>query len=91
MNRHLVAFAPGDSRSLARRSSLRAISPLLLAASVVLPAACGGGGGGSSSYDAHGTLLSITFPDSSDPGGDATIAPSDFAFAVAAAMSSTST
>ena len=52
-----------------------AFAPVL---SLLLVAACGGGGGGgSSSYDAHGSLLSITFPDSGDPGGDDSIAPSD--------------
>jgi hypothetical protein len=69
MSRRRVAFAPGLSRVVA-------VLPLLAIAPLLLPG-CGGGGGGSSSYDAHGTLLSITFPDSSDPGGDPTLAPSD--------------
>src|SRR5262245_58053988 len=74
MNRRLVAFAPGFACS-------PVVAPLVVVLVVALApfllVGCGGGGGGSASYDAHGTLLSISFPDSSDPGGDESTAPDD--------------
>jgi hypothetical protein len=70
MNRRLVAFAPGHSFRLPAPS-------WPLAAFVLLFVACGGGGGGSSAYDAHGVLLSVSFPDSSGAGGDESNAPDE--------------